>query len=76
MDIQIKVTDQKLYDEKVIDVNVTSTTYLTNSFTGEVQGFRGHVSIETTTDEFSKEITGEFNENEYEEEFGFRFILD
>lgn len=71
MNVSVHITDQELYDDKVVDVTATA-----DSYTPDSQGFHGHVSIETKADKYPKEITGEFGVSDYEAEFGFEFVID
>lgn len=63
MKTNIKVTNEELFNSKVVDVDTTGLI-----------GLNGALAIETT--EGVKEITGEHGENDYEREFGFVLIVE
>ena len=63
--ITYKVTNQKLFDQKVDDITLHNMSYDGNSF-------HGTVSIEI--DGEWNDITGEHREFDYEEEYGFILV--
>ena len=63
MKTTIKVTNEELFNSKVVDVD-----------TSDLVGMNGTLAIETA--EGTKEITGEFGEDDYESEFGFVLVVE
>ena len=63
MKTNIKVTNEDLYSETVVDVDTT-----------DLIGLNGTIAIETT--EGVKEITGEHGEKDYEQEYGFVLVVE
>ena len=63
METTIKVTNEDLYSETVVDVDTT-----------DLIGLNGTIAIETT--EGVKEITGEHGEKDYEQEYGFVLVVE
>ena len=63
MKTTIKVTNEELFNAKVVDVDTT-----------DLVGLNGTLAIETT--EGVKEITGEFGENDYKSELGFVLVVE
>ena len=63
METTIKVTNEELFNAKVVDVD-----------TSDLIGLNGTLAIETT--EGVKEITGEHGEKDYEREFGFVLVVE
>ena len=63
MKTTIKVTNEELFNSKVVDVDTT-----------DLIGLNGALAIETT--EGVKEITGEHGEKDYEREFGFVLVVE
>lgn len=71
METLVKITNEKLYNEKVVDVD-TSGLSATNYYNGRYGNFcaSGHISIELEEGD-SIESTGEHGSRDYEEEYGF-----
>lgn len=68
---KVKITNQKVYDEKVVDVHaddLKATDYF-NGITGNFCA-KGHITIDLV-DGPSIEATGEHGSRDYEEEYGF-----
>ena len=67
--ISYKVTDQKKFDEKVIDVDLNLRG------NGPGRGFQGDVDIEVRIDDSpwgdNRLFTGQHGERDYEDEYGF-----
>ena len=63
MKTTIKVTNEEIFNSKVVDVDTT-----------DLVGLNGTIAIETT--EGAKEITGEHGEKDYEREFGFVLVVE
>ena len=63
MKTTIKVTNEEIFNSKVVDVD-----------TSDLIGLNGTLAIETT--EGVKEITGEHGEKDYEREFGFVLVVE
>lgn len=71
METLVKITNEKLYNEKVVDVD-TSGLSSTNYYNGRYGNFCaiGHMSIELEDGDII-ESTGEHGPRDYEEEYGF-----
>jgi hypothetical protein len=71
METLVKITNEKLYNEKVIDVD-TSGLSSTDYYNGRYGNFcaSGHISIELENGEWI-ESTGEHGSKDYEEDYGF-----
>ena len=63
MKTTIKVTNEEIFNSKVVDVDTT-----------DLIGLNGTLAIEKA--EGVKEITGEFGENDYKSEFGFVLVVE
>ena len=74
MKTEIKVTNQDLYNERVIDVD-TSDLKSTDNYNGMYNNFcaNGHISIELINGDWI-EATGEHGARDYEDEYGFVLI--
>ena len=64
MRTSIKITNETLFNETVVDVDTTGLI-----------GLNGTIEIETVSDGY-KGITGEHGEREYEQEFGFILVCE
>lgn len=64
---KIKITNSKLYSDKVSDVDVSGLVKNSGSF-------HGTVSIETDIKKGAVHYTGEHGANDYKDEFGFIII--
>ena len=63
MKTTIKVTNEELFNAKVVDVDTT-----------DLVGLNGTLAIETA--EGVKELTGEHGEKDYESEFGLVLVVE
>ena len=71
METLVKITNEKLYNKKVIDVDASGLSS-TNCYNGRYGNFcaSGHISIELKNGQWT-EATGEHGSKDYEEDYGF-----
>ena len=69
-EIAITITDQKLYDKHVVDVDVSGLKTMGLDYRGDVRGFRGDIAIEL--EEIGWAIfSGKHGSHDYENVYGF-----
>ena len=69
--VTFKITDEKLFNEKVIDVDTSGLKSKGTDPKGNPLGFEGSIEIEKEDGEGWVTTTGEFGVNDYNEELGF-----
>lgn len=69
MKVSVKITNETLYNERVIEVETNNVKNVSNN------SFNGNVAIEVENEGW-RECDGEHGMNDYEDEFGFIFIAE
>ena len=69
MKVSVKITNETLYNERVIEVETNNVKNVSNN------SFNGNVAIEVEN-EGRREYDGEHGMKDYEDEFGFIFIAE
>ena len=69
MKVSVKITNETLYNERVIEVETNNVKNVSNN------SFNGNVAIEVENEGW-REYDGEHGMKDYEDEFGFIFIAE
>lgn len=72
----IKITNEKLYNQSILDIDTTGLKGKGTDCRGNCLGFYGDLGIEKTDGRGWNTTSGEFGENDYKDEFGFILISE
>lgn len=70
--ITYEITNEELFNQEILDLDLTELRFRGTDCKGKSLGFFGSIGIETYSSNGWLTTTGEFGENDYSEEFGFK----